>query len=604
LRHPVVAVALAMIALQLVHRSWALHSGWFYTDDYLLLLDAQRDGLTADYVLAAYNSHLMPGSRVLVWLVGSSGPLNWGLAATVTLVVQALASLAALWMLVSLFGRRWAVLAPLAVYLTSAMTAQATLWWISSLNQISVQAAFFLAVGAWVGYLRTRRPGWLLAAAGSVALGLLFFQKILLVLPVLVFVAFVYFAPGGPRKRLGRLVRTYWPALLVMGGVVGVYGIYSLLEVRQPFTGGRPTEIPQLAWNMVGTAVVGALGGPWRWEWRPGGAWAATPTWLVAAAVAAAVLLAAYSIVQRSRAWWAWVLLVGYLLMEVLLVATSRAPVFGPEIGLAYRLQTDAICAVVLSLGLATLPLVGAAHSSESRGRLLPPWRPARPLVRVLTRRVQAPWLVGAVVLVSLSGLLCWTSYTRSWHEHNTSREYLRTMDTELRRQGTTTLADQPVPDSVLPEALFAPDHNLVSTLVPLLGRSIEFPVASSDLSVVSASGTLHKALVEASATSQPGPHPNCGWLGRAPRLKVPLTSRTYDVEWWVRIGYLSTQADRVVVQLGDDGVDARVAAGLGNLYVRTRGEFDSVVISDLAAETRICVDAVEVGTLTEGPAL
>ena len=42
----------------------------------------------------------MPGSRALVWLVESSGPLNWGLAATVTLVVQAVASLAALWMLV------------------------------------------------------------------------------------------------------------------------------------------------------------------------------------------------------------------------------------------------------------------------------------------------------------------------------------------------------------------------------------------------------------------------------------------------------------------------------------------------------------------------
>jgi len=205
---------------------------------------------------------------------------------------------------------------------------------------------------------------------------------------------------------------------------------------------------------------------------------------------------------------------------------------------------------------------------------------------------------------VSLSGLLCWTSYARSWHEHNTSRDYLRTMDTELGRQGTTTLADRPVPDSVLPEALFAPDHNLLSTLAPLLGRSVEFPVATSQLAVVSPSGTLHKALVDTSATSRPGPHPNCGWLGRAPRLEVPLTDRTYDLEWWVRLGYLSTGTDDIVVRLGDDRVHARVAAGLGNLYVRTWGEFDSVVISGLAPGTRICVDAVEVGTLTEGPAL
>ena len=113
-------------------------------------------------------------------------------------------------------------------------------------------------------------------------------------------------------------------------------------------------------------------------------------------------------------------------------------------------------------------------------------------------------------------------------------------MDGELRRQGTTTLGDWPVPDSVLPEAFFAPDNNLVSTLAPLLGRSIEFPAASSNLAVVGKNGSLHKALVTPSASSKPGPHPNCGWLGRAPRMTIPLTAPTLDLDWWVRIGYLS----------------------------------------------------------------
>jgi len=603
LRHPVLAVALGMIALQLVYRSWALYSGWFYTDDYLLLIDAQRQGLTTDYLLNAYNSHLMPGSRVLIWLVGTSGPLNWGLAATVTLVVQVVASLAALWMLVSLFGRRWAVLAPLALYLTSAMTAQATLWWISSLNQISVQASFFLAVGAWVGYLRTRRLRWLFAAAGSVALGLLFFQKILLVLPVLVFLAFVYFASGGPAQRCRHLVRIYWPALLVMGGVAGTYVLYSMLEVRQPFTDSRLVDLPVLTWNMVGTAVVGALGGPWRWEWQPGGAWADTPTWLVIAAVAAAGLLAAYSIVQRIRAGWAWVLLVGYLLTGVLLVTTSRAPVFGADIGLAYRLQTDAICAVVLCLGLATLPLVGAVHSSELRRQSLPRWRPARPLARVLSRRVPEPWLAGAVVLVSLSGLLCWTSYARNWHEHNVSESYLRTLDRELRDQGTTDLVDDAVPEDVLPSALFSPDNKL-STMVGLLDREVAFPPSGSRLALVSSDGGLHEALVRPSASAPPGPNPNCGWLVEAPRLKIPLPGRPENLGWWVRLGYLSNSADSVLVTLGDQRVPSRVVKGLSNLYVRASGEFDSVVVSGMAPDTKLCVDVVQVGPMMEGRGL
>jgi hypothetical protein len=604
LRHPVVAVALGMIALQLVYRAWAVYTGYFYTDDYLLLLDARRDGLTADYLMSPYNSHVMPGSRALIWLVGTSGSLNWGLAATMTLVVQAVASLAALWMLVTLFGKRWAVLAPLALYLTSAITAQATMWWISSLNQITVQLAFFLAVGAWVVYLRTRSLAWLVGSGASVALGLLFFQKTLLVLPVLVFLAAVYFAAGGPVQRFRHLVRAYWPALLVMGAVAGGYGVYSVLQVRQPFTDSKSVNVLELTWHMVGSAVVGALGGPWRWQWQPGGSWADTPSWVVVVAVVVTLLLAAYSIVHRVRAFWAWLLLLGYLLMEVLLVATSRAPVFGSEIGLSYRLQTDAICALVLCLGLAVLPLLGAVQSSEPRQPVSWPRPQHRLPDRVLARPVGTPWLVGAVALVSLSGLLCWTTYAVSWHDNNASQPYLRTMDGELRRQGTTTLADWPVPDGVLPEAFFAPDHNLVSTLAPLLGRSIEFPAASSNLAVVGRNGTLHRAMITPSTSSKPGPHPNCGWLGGAPRMKIPLKSSTLDLDWWVRIGYLSTHADSVVVRLGDDRVETRISKGLGNLYVRTSGEFDSVTISDLSPDTQLCVDVVEVGTLTEGPGL
>ena len=53
------------------------------------------------------------------------GSLNWTLAATLTIGVQVLASAACLWMLVTLFGARWGILAPLALYLTSALTCPA-----------------------------------------------------------------------------------------------------------------------------------------------------------------------------------------------------------------------------------------------------------------------------------------------------------------------------------------------------------------------------------------------------------------------------------------------------------------------------------------------
>lgn len=588
LGRPVVVAGLVMVALQLGHRAWAVLSGFFYFDDYVLLLEARERGLTLDYLAEPFNSHLMPGTRALLWLVDASGPLNWGLAATLTLALQAVASLAALWMLVVLFGPRWPVLVPLAVYLTTASTAQATLWWISSLNQISIQATFFVAVGAWVLYLRTRRLAWLLGAAAAVATGLLFFQKALLVLPVLVLLALAFFATGGVVARVTHLVRRYWPALVVMGAVAGLYAVYALAEVPQPFT-GREVDAAGLTWNMVSSAALAAWGGPWSWEWNPGGAWADAPLWLEVAALAATAVLVAWSVARRRRAGWAWLLVGGYLALDIVLVATSRAPVFGAEIGLAYRLQTDVVCALVLALGLLLLPLRGAVEPVEPR---------------TPGHRGRGRILVAATVAVAVSGLVSWTSYAGIWHDNNASEAYVRTLDAELDRTGRTFLADREVPEDVMPAAFFAPDLNKVSVFTRLLGQPAEFPDASARLTVVDDDGRLHPATLDPVLESRPGPVANCGWLNEGPSLRVPLEGRTLPLTWWVRIGYLASAPDRVTVTTGDQQVEAALVEGLGTLFLRTEAAYDEVVVFGLDDGTGLCVDVVQVGNLVVGPGL
>lgn len=591
LRHPVVAVGLGLIALQLVLRAWALFPSFFYTDDYLLLLQARRQGLSWSYLLEPYGSHVMPGSRALIWLVDVSGPLNWGVAAAISLVLQLAASAACLWMLVTLFGRRWLVLAPLVIFLTTASTAQATMWWISSINQIPVQIAFFWSVGAWVQYLRMRRVSWLLGTAVAVGTGLLFFQKALLVLPVLVFLAVVYFASGSLPRRVRHLVRTYWPALLVMGALGGTYALYSLSEVPQPFTDREGLDLWRLAWNMFSSAVVAALGGPWRWDWRPGGAWAGTPAWSEVTALIAAVLVALVAVWTRRRAFWGWVLVVGYLGMQVALVATSRAPVFGSEIGLAYRLQTDVVCALVLGIGLAFAPLEGARQSSAPRDRSI------RASSRVRRRRAAA---IALVALVGVSGTACWAAFAAGWRDQNASKRFVTTLDRDLRRTGEIEIADEALPEPVMPAGFFAPD-NRVSTMVELLRRPATFPATSSRIHVVSKNGSVHEGLVGPRADNEPGPQPNCGWLGSTSTLTIPLDRRTFDFNWWVRVAYLSNRDDDVILQAGDTRTPARLTRGLANLYVQADGEIDEVTISRLDDATRICVDVVQVGRLQEG---
>jgi hypothetical protein len=447
-------------------------------------------------------------------------------------------------------------------------------------------------VGAWVQYLRTRRLGWLAATTGAVAVGLLFFQKALLVLPVLVLLAVAFFASGGPVTRLRHLVRAYWPALVVVGGLAAAYAAYSLSEVRQPFTGGRDVDVAELAWNMSSNATLAAWGGPWHWQWKPGGAWADAPLWLEVAALLATVLVAAYTVLRRRRAIWGWLLVAGYLAMQVVLVATSRAPVFGADIGLAYRLQTDVVCALVLGLGLAVLPLRGAVVALEPRraGVALPAPRP-----RLLT---------AAVVMVAVSGLACWTVYAVIWHSHNDSEAYLRALDRDLERQGRTLVADRFVPDTVMPAAFFGPDHNRVSMFTHLLERPADFPAAAPRLAVVARDGRLHQAMLEPATESEPGPVPSCGWLGKAPRLRIPLPAPTLDLAWWLRVGYLSNASDQVVFEVADERIPATVTEGLGSLYLRTTGSLDEVVVSGLDPATRLCVDVVEVGDLVVGPEL
>ena len=311
---PVVAAGLVLVLLATGFRAWALYPSWFYLDDYNLLLTAGDSSLTLDYLLEPYNSHLMPGGRLMAWIVASSGELSWGLAATIMLALQALAGAAGLWMLVVLFGRRWAVLAPLALYLATAMTLPAMMWWTAGLNQVPLQIAFFAAVGAWVHHLRTHRLTWLAATMLALALGLCFYVKTLLVFPVLAYLVCVYFTSGTLRQRARTLVCGYWPALVSAVALGAAYLVYYTSHATEPFTGASAGLVGRIADSMLGTAFATALlGGPWRLagDGSPD-AFADPPGWTVNLAwVVIVLVILAAALPSRHDA--RWVLLAVHL---------------------------------------------------------------------------------------------------------------------------------------------------------------------------------------------------------------------------------------------------------------------------------------------------
>jgi hypothetical protein len=580
----VIAAGSLMIAAQVIFRGWALYPSWFYTDDYRLLYDARHHGLTWSYLVSPFDSQFMPAGRLAAWLLSSSGQLNWTLAATMTLGVQALASAACLWMLCTVFGRRPEVLLPLGLYLTSAINMPALMWWAAGLNQVPLQAVFFAAVALGVRYLRTRRPLWLLLTTLVVGLGLLCYVKALLVVPVLVFLAAAYWATGSLRDRVVTVLRRYWAGASLLGVLCGTYVVYYLTHVPQAFQGDQRPVLGPLADTMLGTSLMsGIWGGPWSWSrTNPPVGYADPPAWSVHLAWSALLLVVLYGVLTRVRTLRPWLLLAGYVGVLFLLVATTRAPIAGGAIGLEYRYLTDAVCALTLCVSLAFLPVTDAVESTAPREEPLL-------LVRVRTRHVTA-----LVALVCLSGLVSSAGYVRIWHTDNPGDDFVHRLRADLQSAGTVDLADAILPPNVIPA--FSYPYNTTRRLVPLIDAAVRFPAATPRLRVLDVDGSVHPALIRPTSTGLVGPVPDCGWRARAPGLDVPLTNPTPGVQSWVRIGYLSSADSPVRVKTGGTVVVTQVQGGLHSLYVHTDQVFDQVSIEGLDPGTTVCVDTVEVG--------
>ena len=595
-RQLVLGVATLMIAAQIAFRAWALYPSWFYTDDYTLMNRARTTSFPGvHYLTEPFNSHFMPFGKLLIWWVAHSGTTNWALAASTILVLQLLASCACLWMLQTLFGIRWANLALLAIYLTSAMAMPALMWWTACLTQLPVQLAFFLAVGTWTRYLRERRLLWCVLTALSLVLGLATDVRVLLVVPLLLAMMVLYFGTGRPRARIIDCARRYWPALAMGAAVAGGYIGYYALEVPPPF---QDTKAPgaglsrafEVANSMLGDALTsGTVGGPWSWfKTTPPIVLAAPPEWAVHLSWVLIALAMALSLLRRRWALRGWLLMGAYAVGLCVLLVVSRGQVYGALAGMEYRYLTDMVCVLPLGLGLVFLELRGAPESSVAR---------ADPLLR---RGPGRPWVVAAVALVCVGGLLSSVRYVGYWHHDNASRAYVKNLQNGLATaRGTVDLANQMVPNDVMP-AYTAP-NDVTSNYVPLLASNARFPDSTDRLRVLTVDGQVRSARIKEGHRSVAGRAPDCGHRVTPPGATIPLDGSTFDFTWWMRIGYLSATGSPVTVSAGRSHVHAQLRSGVHSLFVKVTGVFDSVRLSGLAPGTNVCVNVVEVGDAVPG---
>lgn len=586
-------VALLLLLAQVALRLWMLLGSWFYTDDYRLLAQSRGEALDLDYLTSPFDSQFMPVGRFVAWSVSNSGEVatGWGTAVAFTMLFSTLAAVACWWMLVTVFGARLEILPLFAVYLFSALSAPALMWWAAGLNQLPLQAVWFASVATWVLYLRDRRRRWLVATTVVLLVGLLCYVKALLVLPVLALLAVGYFASGGVRSRLVGVGRRYWPAAVAGGATASLYVLYYVVAIPQPFVDeDRGSGLAgALADTMLGTAFgSSAIGGPWRWDTRnPPTGYADPPAWAVHLAWVVLVGTIVVGALLRRRTGRAWLLMAVSLAGAYLLLLTTRAPIAGADIGLEMRYLTETVCALVLVLGLVWLPVPGAVESSEQRERPLLDVAPTPALAGALA----CAYLVGAVVSTA--------TYARIWHTDNPGATYLQRVNDGVRAAGSLDLTGGPVPQDVMPGFSFP--YNTLESLVPLYTPDADFPLISQTLHSVTDEGTVAPTVIDAATTSRRGPVEECGWRVGASGRSVPLRAGTLDAYWWLRIGYLSSQRTDVAVTAGDVTRETTVNPGIGSLFVQATGTFDEVRISGLEPGTTLCVDVIEVGAPEPG---
>ncbi|MEO9324606.1 hypothetical protein ABFT23_14020 [Nocardioides sp. C4-1] len=594
-RELVLGAVLSLVAVHVAVRVWMLWPSFFYGDDFVLLGEAARAGASPGALVEPYAGQFMPLGRLLAWVVSDAGPLSWHTAALSIVVLVALADLACAWMLLELFGRRWGVLLPLTAYLTTAVLLPATMWWAAALNQLPLQAVLFAAVAAWVRYLRTGRARWWVLACAVVGLGLLAYVKTLLVVGVLAWLTLAHFATGGARDRVRAVVRQHWrPALVLVVGAAAFVTWY-LVAVPSIVSRGAPVAA-DLAGSMLGRALpTGLVGGPWRWDAviAPAAladppAWSVALAWVVLGGAAVALAL------RRRRTGRVWALLLGYAGVAYLLVLATRAPVAGGVIGLEYRYLTDVAAVAALCLGLATLPVRGAAEPTEPRPA------PRLRLPDSVTRRT--PAVVGAVLAVS--GLVSSVGYARIWHTDHPAHAWFERVDYDLHDRGDVDVADAPVPEPVV-SALFSPWDTL-SRLLPQAGYDVSFPQVSTRIAHVDGFGRVSQGVVDPVVVGVPGPEEGCGYrLGRGARavrsVTVPFEREVPPGVYWLRIGYLASSAETLTVSAGAASGRAEVSTGLGSVFVDLAHGAAEVTIS-VVGDATVCIGDVDAGPLEEGP--
>lgn len=573
--------------------SWATLRGYFTQDDFIFIYSAGHHSLSLSYLFARHAGvHIMPGQFLLIWLVTRIAPLNYTVAVIPLLVLQAL-SVALLWrVLVRLFDHSILLLVPFALYALSPLVFVSTLWWAVSLQLTPFFVVLFASVDHQVRFVQTgvRRHAWL--ALAWVAVGVLFWEKAVVLILVLFGFSIALSSSGSLPQRVVRTVRRHWwlwsTYIAAAAAYALVYTLNAPASATQTTTTGSQLASSQtvdLAHRMIVNVLLpGIFGGPWNGHL--GEVNTPSPTLLVLAFGLVALAVGTSVARRGSRAAIAWVVLGLYLVLDVALLAVARLHAWGPGIGSFPRFVADAVPIVTLCGALALLPLKGESDSAST-----PPERPST-------------WSDGELVALGLAAILVvgavfTTAMSTSLHENAADRRFVASATSAIKRNPGLVLFDGAVPADVL-SPLFGPDWR-ASRVIGVTRPRPKFDLPTADLMVLDDLGVPRPVALTYAVHARPGPAKDCGYAVGAGATAIGLDVLATGKHLVVEVIYFIGRSGDGRISSGNTSVRAHFeAGGVRAFYFVADGPFDKVAVEAPPGNV-VCIARVTVGAAVPG---
>jgi hypothetical protein len=605
-RHGITLAAAAMIVIQLVWKAAVLSHFYFWQDDFVYFDRALEHGLTWQYLTTLQAGHLDPGPFTLSWALSRISLYNWTLVSVVLLLILVASSVALLRLLRTLFGNRPAILIPLAIYLASPLTVPDLVWWSNGIEGVSLALATFMALDAHVRYVRAKRPRHMIVAAVWLLVGMLFFEKGIVLAFLLFALTSAFLVEGRWIRAVLRTAARYWKAWLLYAVVTAGYALVFALLLTAPgaVPGKRtaPQDVPGFMADLVkDTFVPGAFGGPWRWFPNKVEAFAAPPTPLIWLSFLAAIVVIAASIWHRKYAWRAWAILAAWLVVaDMVPIIIGRLNLanrtFLPFLALDTHYVADAVPVVAICLGLAFWPVVGQPDLAR---------RPSQHAQHAQLGQA-APVAIGIALSAFIFGSI-WS--VQSYVSVTTTQpgrafiENARLALAEVPRG--TPVADQLASSNLMSALLlgrYGYEDEVLGKMAPGKIRWIRQPDGTiANLKVFAPDGSLWPAAV-VGVYSKPIPGNRGCWAAKGENISVPLRSvaTVTNGPQTLRISYVSSLAQRVYVEFGGRSQQLALKKGLNTGYLPVLGSGSSVLVMTPGNNGKLCIGSVAVGVILQ----